>query len=178
MTRTQQITRTAGLFRWLTDAVCVAVPLAVLAALLTGAIDDALIRDHFAHLVLPDRFTALQWAAVALVAGAGVVLVLAILVNLRQLFDSYAQGDIHGRLPAIAIRRVGLGLFALCALRILGQTAIVLARTATNPPGSRTLAIALSSADLFLVLAAGLLIVIGWVLGSAADLAEENAGFI
>ena len=178
MTRLNQITRTARLLRWLTDAVGVAIPLALLWSLATGAFDDGLLRDRFADITLPDRFTALQWSVVAVFAALGLAVLMVMLWNLRLLFASYADGDIHGRLPAIAIRRVGFGLLALCGLHILGQTAIVLALTATNPPGERTLAITLSSADLFLLLAAGLFIVIGWVLGSAAELAEENAGFV
>jgi len=54
----------------------------------------------------------------------------------------------------------------------------ILLLTAANPPGERQLSIAFSSTELSLVLAGGLLLLIGQALGAGASAADENRAFV
>lgn len=178
MTEDHRITRLATLLRRLCDTTLVALPLGIGAALLTGTLSEATLRAHYAHHVLPDRFTNLQWLGFLGLGAVGLGLVLWLVFRMRQLFDLYTQGDILGRAPARAVLRLGQGLLVLEGFRFVAGPLTVLILTLANPPGQRALAIAFGSADLFLFFAAGLLTVIGWVLTRAADIAEDNAGFV
>lgn len=173
-----RVIRLARPLYWICSTAMVVLPILVAYASATGGITEARLRARFGHLSLPDPIDATGWAAVFAMAALSVALVLLALWHMRALFALYRDGRILGRETANRIRRIGQAVLALSVVGVLGDTLVVLALTLDNPPGERTLSVAFGNDDLFLAMAAGLLIVIGWAMTEAARVAEDNAGFI
>ena len=100
------------------------------------------------------------------------------LLQINNLFSFFGQGKIFGIDPADAIRRIGIGLLIMSIFSVASRTAFVVILTFNNPPGQRALSINLSSDSYGFVLFGGLFITLGWVLGEAAKLSEENRQFV
>lgn len=152
----------------------VALPLAQVAALLSP---DAWRGAAFSGIAVSEPGAGRRAAllAVSLVPTAALLWAL---LSVWRLLACYGRGDIFGPRCSLLIRRAGQALLAFAALRLLTHPVLAVLLTAGNPPGQRAVALSVSHADLGLVLGGGLLLVIGWVMGRAADLAEDNAGFV
>jgi len=98
--------------------------------------------------------------------------------ELRRLFQGYAAGAIFTVAAARRLRHCAYALVSLAAAAPFGAMGLSLALSADLPPGARKLAISFSSDDLGLLLLGVILLVIARVMGEAARLAEENAGFV
>ena len=103
---------------------------------------------------------------------------MAVLWQMQALFRLYATGETLSPAPARRIRGLGLALFATAIAGLVARPLAGLALTSANPPGERMLAISFQSNDLALILAGGLMVVLGAVLGEAAEVAEDTKGFV
>lgn len=100
------------------------------------------------------------------------------LLMARRLFAGYAAGEIFTRTAGRRMQRIG---WAVTLMPPVGNLGLVLAHAAaTWPPGWRSLAmfINLDPGDVLCLVFGPMLIVIGWVMGAAADIADENQSFI
>lgn len=175
MTRLRRIARPMS---YLVTAAFVLLPLGLVIAALAGNFDEPYLRDAYDHVTLPEEISALAWGVTYAIGIVSVGLVLLALWHMRILFSLYAMGDVFGPDTARAIRRIGLTLLVLATVGVVGNTLSILALTATNPPGQRSVSIGLSSNDLFLFFTAGLLAAIGWAMSEATRIADENKGFV
>jgi hypothetical protein len=145
-------------------------------------------------LLFPEQLPYHGWVAMAgfqprplppLVAGAvfaalGVVSVPGLwgLWELKRLFEAYATGAIFTVAAARRLRHCGYALMVAGAGSPLGSMLLSAALSLDLPRHGRSLVISMSSDDLLLLLIGGVLLVIARVMGEAARIAEENAGFI
>ncbi|WP_050761261.1 hypothetical protein [Jannaschia sp. CCS1] len=173
-----QTRRIARPLSYLTTAALFAYPVTLAVLALSGYFDAAYLRDAYASTTLPDVIPKGTWVAVYAIALVSVALVCVLLWNIRALLVLFAIGDVLGAEVAHRIRRIGGLLLALAIYGVVSNTLTILALTAANPPGARSLAIGVSNTDLFLFLAAGLMTVIGLAMSEAARIAAENRGFI
>lgn len=178
MSENTRILRLSAVLKVACEAALLLLPLGALWALVSGALGEDRLRAAFPSLQMPAEIPGYAWLIVTAIGLMTLGALLAILWQMRGLFDHYAKADILGHAPARHILRIGQLTFALAVIGILGNTLSILALTSGNPPGERALAIEFGSNDLFLLFAAGLLTVIGWVLSAAADVADENARFV
>ncbi|WP_052341066.1 DUF2975 domain-containing protein [Salinarimonas rosea] len=96
----------------------------------------------------------------------------------HALFRGWRDGPIFTEASGRRLVRMGaaLALMPAAALVSSGLTSLVL--TLGNPPGQRTVQIAVSDDPIVMAIAGGLLVVVGWVMAEAARLAEENEAFV
>ena len=98
--------------------------------------------------------------------------------QMRRLFACYKIGAVLSDRSAHFIQRIGFGLMGIG----LAQLALVpiqsLLLTISNPPGERSLSIGLTSDMLGFLMAAGMMIIIGWAMREASDVAAENRAFV
>lgn len=134
--------------------------------------------DAFTGVTLPQPATPLAYWGSFAAAALPLVPGLAALWVARRLFLGYAQGEIFSARSARRLGSIGCLLLIAVVGGILSRTLAVLALTWENPPGERQLAITLGSQDFGLAVLALLLMVVGWILGEAARLADENRQFI
>lgn len=173
-----RISRLSLALQWLCRAALVALPVLVLSFAVLAVRDPALIARQLSPITLTGAPSPAMLSLVILLLMLPQAVPLYVLWQLEILFGLYRRGETLTRAPALRIRRIGLGVAALAPLSVLIRPVAGLLLTLANPPGERQLSVGLSSSDIGLVLAGGLLVVIGWIMGEAARIAEENRGFV
>ncbi len=173
-----RIARLASWLYWAATGFGIALPLAFGVALFKGWSDPAFLAARFADL--PAATTVGPVKALLVIAAGALALpvLLAALWQMRALFRRYGAGEILTDACARHVLRIGQMLVALAALGVAIPTLQRLILTWDNPVGQKVLAIGLSSDTMGFLLAGGLLFVVGWVMGEAARVAADNAGFI
>ena len=114
----------------------------------------------------------------ALASVPGVLLGLAALWQLWQLFGEYAAGRVFAAAAQQHLRGFAAALLASAVLTPLLRTAVGIALTLGNPPGQRLLVFTLSWNDYLSMLCGAVLLAVARVMADAVRLAEDNAGFV
>lgn len=172
------LARIARPLSWLAFASLVALP----AAFLFGQFqqDDwrAAQLAEYPDLTTPAEIASGLWAGIALVDLVAMLMTLAVLWHVFHLLTLYARGAVLTLGNAHHIARIGRTLIALAIFGVLGQTIDVLLLTWGNPAGQRSLSISLTDLEIGLVLAGGVMVLIGWSMRQAADIADDHARII
>ena len=118
-----------------------------------------------------------------LIAGAAITAVpvgvlLFGLWQVRALFLNFANGHVFTLASARLLRDFAGAVLAQAILGPVSSTALMLAFTLNNPPGSRQLVIALSVHDYLALIVGGVLLAVAWVMMEATRIADENASFV
>jgi hypothetical protein len=174
---TFRIRRLSTWLWWTSGVLALVLPAVVLLAVLKGWFDPATLAARFPAL---PAATPVSSAQAALVAALGLLSTLPMVVAclaMRRLFGRYRQGEILTDACAAEILRIGAALLAVALATVLIPALQLLTLSWFSPAG-RILAIGLDGGTLGFVLAGGLLTVIGWVMGEASRLREENEGFV
>jgi hypothetical protein len=116
--------------------------------------------------------------AAAAITAVPVGVLLFGLGQVRALFLKFADGQVFTPASARLLRNFAGSVLAQAILGPLSSTALMLAFTLDNPPGSRQLAITLSSNDYVALIVGGVLLAVSWVMVEATRIAEENASFV
>lgn len=100
------------------------------------------------------------------------------ILQMRRLFALFAQGSVLTRTVAGQIRRIGQGflVLALAPFVVIPVQSVLLSWA--NPVGERSISVSFSSNMLGFAVVSGLLILIGWAMAQAADVAAENESFV
>lgn len=170
--------RLSSMFFWISRAALILLPLAVVAALVAQGGPRASVLANYPELQVSDTLSdGLVWLALCI----GLLNAAAMYVALWQahrLFGFGRAGQSLTAPAALAIHRIGLALLAAALLSVVTRPAQGLVLTSANPPGERVLSITLNSSDLALLMASGLLLMIGAVLRAAVEIAEDHARIV
>lgn len=98
--------------------------------------------------------------------------------NVWQLFGNFSAGSYFDSQSLRYLRRFAWGLLAMSMLSPIESGWMSLALTSSRPPGQRVLSIGLSSGDLEGIMVGFVFLAIAVVMTRAAELAEENSGFV
>jgi hypothetical protein len=116
---------------------------------------------------------------VGFAAGLVPLVVLTIaLLELRRFFRLYESGDAFPADAGRRLRRFGAAIMILAIVTMLVRWTASVLFTWHLGPGSRQLAISISSSDGILLLFGGLALMIGTILTEARRVAEENRMFV
>ncbi|MGL6211790.1 MAG: hypothetical protein ACRC14_18355 [Paracoccaceae bacterium] len=160
---------------WTASVLVVVLPLTVLLALLNGWADPPALGARFPALPEMTVITQTKAAIVTLIGALTLPVLIVLCLQMRALFGRYARGEVLSAACAGHIRRIGQMLGVLAGLGVLVPTLQMLALTYDNPVGQKVLSIGLTGETLGYLLAAGMLMVVGWVMGAAA---AEIEGFV
>ncbi len=175
MSKLHMLSKRANLLRWLTMAGMILLPLAVIISLVMSPLTPATVQVDFA--VSPDATQTQLMIALALgLLKLGILLF--ILNTMRKLFTAYAAGEVLTDHCALLIQRIGQGFLALAAATFLLHPLQMLVLTLANPPGQRSIAITVDSEIVFFALSGALIVIIGWAMREASDIATEHKSFI
>jgi Protein of unknown function (DUF2975) len=100
------------------------------------------------------------------------------LARLWQLFGRYARGEVFSAATVRVFAHFAYGLLAFWCVSVLGRGLMSVALTWDRPPGHRVLMLGLGSDDFVLLLFGVVLVAIAQVMRRAAQLAQDNAGFV
>ena len=116
--------------------------------------------------------------AAAAITAVPVGVLLFGLWQVRALFLNFANGHVFTPASARLLRNFAGSVLAQAILGPLSSTALMLAFTLNNPPGTRQLVITLSSQDYLALIVGGVLLAVSWVMVEATRIADENASFV
>lgn len=100
------------------------------------------------------------------------------LARLRAMFGLYQAGEIFSIGSARCLKQFAATVLLQVLLAPLAGAAHSVIVTFDNPPGERMLTLSFGSAEYSAILLGGLLLVIAWVMGEGAKLADENRQFV
>ena len=158
--------------------VLVAAPPLILWAGFTLLRDPALLQATFPAWPIAAELPIFPRIAALLIGLLPFAVALWTVWQMRQLFGGYAQGQVFTQTAAQNILRIGWGAVIVALANILTHPVQAVLLTSANPPGEKLISVQFGSADIGFLLAGGLLLVIGWVLSAASDLAQDNAAII
>lgn len=178
MTDIERVKRTARILHAVTVLAMVALPIAIAGFLLLTPLTPATLQAALETMtVSPDATSAQMIAAISLQLISPAILLLT-LNEMRKLFVAYGKGDVLTDHSALLIQRIGRGFLALAVLPFLVRPVQSVLLSLANPPGQRALSIGITSDMVFFGIAGGLIIVIGWAMCAASDVAAENRAFV
>lgn len=99
---------------------------------------------------------------------------------MRRLFQSYARGAVFSKEAADQLKRVAYAVFALILARPIGGAlfSLSLSIDVVKHGGQGQLMLSVGSTEVWLALAGSMVLVIAWIMGEAAALADENKSFV
>lgn len=168
MQATKRIIQLSNGLYWLTSALLVAIPVIVAVAFWQDWMNPGAVLGRFAEVPEQTEMTATKLELLTAIGIIGTLPVLATFWHMRGLFGHYRRGDIVSPACVRHILRIGRAMLAMALWGVLGRTLQILALTYDNPDGGKMLSIGIEGSSLGLLLAGGLLITIGWVMGEAA----------
>lgn len=161
---------TSGLF-WLWVP---ALAVFVVATRNQGAFPGLMVAAGVPPRVLPLSVALAAWGALTLVSAPA----LWGLWSLKHLFEGYAAGAIFTVAAARRLRHCGYALVVAGLEAPFASALLSVALTFDLAKGSRMLVVSLSGNDIVLLVVGLLLLTIARVMGEAARIAEDNAGFV
>ena len=178
MSKLSHVSKWAAILRGITIAAMVVLPITIIGVLIATPLTPEAMSGSFNGVaVSPDATRTQLMVVVALNLISSVILFLT-LNEMRKLFGAYVEGEILTEASARLIQKVGQGFLALAIVPFIVRPIQTVLLTYANPPGQRSLAIGFDSDMIFFVLSGGLIIVIGWAMREASDVAAENRSFV
>ena len=178
MSSTDKVMKWAGTLQWLTIIAMVMMPLAVIGGLLAQPLTPETLNSDIKGLAVSDTVTPAQLRTAVILNLISPLILLIILNNMRRLFGFYRLGEVLTDTCAALIKRIGEGFLALALVPFVLNPVLSLILTLNNPAGQRAIAFALNADMFFFALSGCLIIVIGWAMRAASDVASENRAFI
>lgn len=163
---------------WATIISLVVIPIAIVGVLFTTPITPDTLAQKLENIAVSLSATSLQvYVAVGLNPIPPIILLFTF-NKMRQLFESYRQGQILTDQSALSVQRIGQGFLSLAVAPFLLQPILSVVLSFANPSGERSVSISLSSEMFFFAAAGGLIIIIGWAMREAYYMASENRAFV
>ena len=173
--------RIRALSRWMVRA-CLALILLLPVALVwywaTTAAADLATQGNLSANAIQLPLQLWQRVAAAVVTAVPLALLLVGIWQAKQCFEQFAQGHVFTAQATVQLRRFAgwVAAAALAAIVAGAVTSVLL--TLHNLPGTRQLAVGLSSNHVFTLFFAGLVWLMADVIGQGQALAEENERFV
>ena len=177
MTRENALLRLAGILQWVCLVVLILLPalIAVFAVMLP--MTPVAVQNITGILPAAGSTSAQVWLSFAVGLLPALVLIWT-LFQMRRLFLDFSHGQILTPDAGKGVRRIGQGFLVLALVPLIVHPVQSVLLSWAAGPGQRQISIGFSSDMLGFALVSGLLIVIGWALGIAADTAAENRSFV
>ncbi|MEJ8561837.1 DUF2975 domain-containing protein [Yoonia sp. GPGPB17] len=178
MSKLNQVSKWAAVLRGITIGAMVVLPVTITGGLLnTPLVPEALNGALNGVTASPDATRGQMMTVVALNLISPLILFLT-LNEMRKLFGAYVKGHVLTEASARLIQRIGQGFLALAIVPFVLRPVQSALMTLANPPGERSIAIGLDNDMIFFALSGGLIVVIGWAMREASDVAAENKSFV
>ncbi len=178
MSSIDKVKRWSRALQWLTVFAMIATPIAFWIGALNMPLDQAIVDGLVHGITVTRNVTAGQLYGAIALSVISPIIFLFVLNDMRRLFASYRTGDILTKACANLIKRIGQGFLGLALMQFILQPVMTALLTMHNPPGKRSIAVSLNSEMIFFALSGGLIIVIGWAMREASNVASENRSFV
>jgi len=178
MSGLSHVTKWAAILRGITIGAMIVLPIAILGGLITTPLLPEALNIALGDITVSPDATRTQLISVVALNLISPLILFLTLNEMRKLFSAYVDGQVLTEASARLILKVGQGFLALAIVPFVIKPMQSVLLTLANPPGERSLAIGLDSDMMFFALSGGLLIVIGWAMREASDVASEYKSFV
>ncbi|QTN36904.1 DUF2975 domain-containing protein [Cognatishimia activa] len=168
----------ARLLKWACTTVLVALPLLILAYVFFERPTPANASDIYTDVMILSAPPTWAFMLANAFSLGSLVVLLAMVLNMRRLFDHYSQGRVLTFESAKLLQRIGRFLLAVALLRLVSYPVLSVLLTLGNPEGQRQLSMALTEGDIGFLIAAGFVFLVGTAMHEAAQNAEDIKGFV
>lgn len=145
---------------------------------LTAAAPELAMQASLPPSAITNGFLPWQRMAAAAVNAVPLACVLVGVWQVKRCFAAFAQGHIFTAQTTAHLRRFAGWVAAAALSAIVAGAVVSVLLTLNNEPGSRHLAIGLSSEHVFTLFFAGLVWLMADIMGQGQALAEENEAFV
>lgn len=156
----------------------IALSLVGLYALYKAITDPASLAEAYPNVTVVGSLSTASIAAIIFMGVFNFLVTIYVLNRLRLLMVGYAKEDIFSFSAVSHIHAIGAGLIVLAIGSILTTSIDVLALTASNPQGQRSLVIGIQNGDIGFLLSGVVVILIGWIMREAVSISYENKEFV
>jgi Protein of unknown function (DUF2975) len=173
--RTERIKRISNRFRWLIAALCVALPLLMVALWATLDLEQLEVVgpvNAYGPLTMIERIGAI------ILTVPPLLIVLFALRKLQRLFRLYSEGTFFERENVACFSKMGWALLISAPINVIYKAALSVWLSWDQPTGERSLSISISSNDIAMLTFGAAIVVISWVMAEAVELSKENAQII
>lgn len=174
----QRIRRLSGWMVRACQALLVILPVAWLWHWMTAAAPDLAMQANLSAGVIQLGLLPWQRAAAAAVNAVPLACVLAGVWQVKQCFQAFTQGQIFTSQATAHLRRFAGWVAAAALAAIVSGAVVSVLLTLQNAPGTRQLAIGVSSDHVFTLFFAALVWLMADIMGQGQALAEENERFV
>jgi hypothetical protein len=178
MSTLARVEKWSKILEWMTAASLMMVPLAVAATLYTNQITPDLLEQRLENFSVSPFATQRQMYLAIALSLIPMVILLFTLNTMRQLFRSYREGQVLTDRCAALIHRIGQGFLALSLVPFALHPVLSVILSMANPSGERSISVAVNNDTILFAVAGGFIMVIGWAMREASDLASENRAFV
>ncbi len=178
MTQLNRLRKWARFLEWTTLLSLMAIPSAIIVGLVISPITPVSLNQRLDALTVSPSATNVQMYAAIGLNLIPVVVLLFTLNTMRKLFSAYHKGEVFTDACARLIQSIGRGFVSLALLPFVLHPILSVLLSISNPPGQRSISVNVSSEMIFFALSGGLIIVIGWAMRQASELASENRAFV
>lgn len=98
--------------------------------------------------------------------------------QVRQLFRLYAREEMFTTANCVHLRRLGYAMLAWLPLSMVFDAVLSVAVSMSNPPGQHYLSISVHTVDVVILFIGAVFVVLAWVMGEGARIAEEQSQFV
>lgn len=178
MNRLHRVEKWARVLQWITAIALVAIPVAIIAGLLRTPITPAALDIALENHTVSPLTTQVQVYLALVIMLIPPVIMMFTLNAMRQLFGFYRQSQVLTERCAHLIQRIGQGFLCLALMRFLMRPMLSGLLSLANPPGEREISVNLNGEMFFFAVLGGFIIIIGWAMREASEVASENRAFV
>lgn len=181
--RLARIRRISNVMKWVVTAVMIVISV-VSALLVVTLVVPALALDPAGVLANSGVDRKLADIPIGQRLGLAALVCLAFFLlrrlfwNIRQLFTQFHAGDFFAAPTQAYILNAGFWLLAFGAFDFLSDPVRSVLVSLDNAPGQRQLVLEFSGGEFLYLVFGALMLVFGWIMREAANLAEENSQFV
>ena len=178
---TDPLQRIRRISRWMVlacQALLVLMPVAWLWYWVVTAAPELALRANLSASAIQLPLQTWQRVAAAGVSAVPLVLVLIGVWQVKRCFEAFAQGQLFTSHTTTHLRRFSAWVAAAALAAMVAGSVMSVLLTLNNPPGSRQLAVGLSSDLVFTLFFAAMVWLMADVMVQGQALAEENERFV
>ncbi|MEO9516365.1 MAG: hypothetical protein ABJH45_26635 [Paracoccaceae bacterium] len=178
MHRLNRVEKWAQVLEWVTAISLIVIPVLVVVGLFQTPITPAALDTALENHVVPSSTTPLQLYLAIGIMLIPLIILMFTLNFMRELFGNYRKSEILTEHCAFLIQRIGQGFLLVAVVRLLMSPMLSGLLSFSNPPGERSISFNLNGEMYFFAVSGGLILMIGWAMREASEVASENKAFV
>ena len=178
MNRLNRVEKWARVLEWITAISLFVIPVLVIVGLVQTPITPEVLDSALENHAVSPSTTPLQLYLAIGIMLIPLIILMFTLNFMRKLFGSHRKSQILTEHCAFLIQRIGQGFLLVAVVRLLMSPMLSGLVSLASPPGERSISFNLNGEMYFFAVSGGLILMIGWAMREASEVASENKAFV